>query len=176
MKSLLFGCAMMLTAMSAAAQDKSIREFTANFKGKADVTSVNIGNLGLRFANLVLKMGEKDDPDVKNYGKILKHISHLTVYSFENLDSTSIYANNILQLKRSLESKENFDLLMEVRENNNQVYVLNKGKSDELGKLVLLVQGDKELSVISLRTSLKMADVNDLVKEFASKDKAVTIR
>ncbi|NIG56127.1 DUF4252 domain-containing protein [Chitinophaga sp. Cy-1792] len=177
MKSLLFGCAMMLMATAAAAQDKSIREFTDNFKGKADVTNVNISSLGLRFAGLITKMAEKNDPDVQTFRKLLKHISHLTVYAFENMDSASVSANDVARLKRSLESRENFEMLMEVREKSSQIYVLNKGKDDELGKLVMLVQDEKDLAVISLKTSLKMDDVNDLVKHFASKDsKVVTIR
>ncbi|MBV7529968.1 DUF4252 domain-containing protein [Chitinophaga sp. sic0106] len=168
MKTFLIGCSMLLMAGTVAAQEKSIREFKDSFKGKADMTTVHLGSMAMKLAGMVMKMDKDDDPETIAAKKLIDKVKNLRIYSFENLDSTAIAANDVFKLKRNLEVKDHYELLMEVREQNNQIHILNKGKNDELGDLVMLIQGDRELTVINLHTTLKIEDVNGLVKQFAS--------
>ena len=169
MKTLLMSCCMLLATGLVSAQDKSIREFCNNFQGSAEETSIHVGSAMMKLGNLLVKFADKDDDDVKMTARVMKHVKNLRIYHYENLDSIALQRNDLFALKRNLMSKDRFDMLMEMRENNNQIQLLNRGRSDELGDLVMLVQGDREITVISLHTTLKMDDVNNLVKQFASK-------
>ncbi|WP_291910637.1 DUF4252 domain-containing protein [Chitinophaga sp. CB10] len=168
MKTFLIGCGMLLLAGTVSAQEKSIREFKNSFKGKADLTTVHLGSFAMKLAGLVIKMDKEDDPEAEAAKKLISKVKNVRIYSFENLDSTAIADNDVYRLKRNLEVKDHYELLMEVREQNNLVHILNKGRNDELGDLVMLIQGDRDLTVINLHTTLTIADVNGLVKQFAS--------
>ncbi len=160
---------MLLVCGLVSAQDKSIREFCHNFQGNAEETSIEVGAAMMKLGRLIVRFSDKGDEDMKMTARVMKHVRKLKVYHFQNLDSIALQRNDLSALKRSLINNDRFDLLMEMRENNNHIQMLNRGKSDELGDLVMLVQGDREITVISLHTTLKMDDVNNLVKQFASR-------
>ncbi|RAJ79229.1 uncharacterized protein DUF4252 [Chitinophaga dinghuensis] len=169
MKTLVMSCCMLLVCGLVSAQDKSIREFCNNFQGKAEETSIEVGSAMMKLGGLIVRFADKGDEDIRMTARVMKHVRKLKIYHYEKLDSIALQRNDLSALKRNLMDKDRFDMLMEMRENNNQIQLLNRGKSDELGDLVMLVQGDREITVISLHTTLKMDDVNNLVKQFASR-------
>lgn len=168
MKSLLIaaGC-MLLSATAVKAQDKCLREFRNKYKGSAEVHSVNMGKFALNLGSLCLSF-DNEDADAKALGHALKGIRKVKVYTISNVKGGTISYDDIADLKSNLQRNENFDLLMEARENGSMVHILNKGKDDELGNVVMLVQNENDFVIVNLQTNLKIADINHLIRQFAS--------
>ncbi|WP_212004313.1 DUF4252 domain-containing protein [Chitinophaga sp. HK235] len=169
MKSLLFGCCLMIAGTSVTmAQDKSLREFRNNYRGKAEVHSISVGSIPLRFSAWVLKFGEAGDEDVKQARQLLRGVRKVKLHTIENPEGLHITNSDVEALKQKLQTKDHFETLMEVREKGNMIHVLNKGKDDELGHVVMLVQEENEFLMVNLQTNLKIEDINRLIRQFAS--------
>ena len=168
MKSLLIaaGC-MFLSATAVKAQDKCLREFRNKYKGSAEIHTVNLGKFALNLGSLCLSF-DNEDADAKAMGHALKGIQKVKVYTISNVKGGTVSYDDIADLKSNLQRNENFDLLMEARENGSRVHILNKGKDDELGNVVMLVQEENEFVIVNLQTTLKIADINHLIRQFAS--------
>ncbi|WP_143310818.1 DUF4252 domain-containing protein [Chitinophaga vietnamensis] len=168
MKSFVIGCCCLLAASAAFGQEKSIREFRDNFRGKADEASVRVGAAGMRLAGWVLSFDDSGDPDVSTMRKLMRKVRNVKVYTFSNADSSLLNGEEVNRLKHNLESRDHFETLMEVREKSgSRVQVFSKGKDDELGNVVMLLQDAKDFVVVNLHTSLKVEDINDLIRQFA---------
>lgn len=168
MKSLLIaaGC-MFLSATAVKAQDKCLREFRNKYKGSAEVHTVSLGKFALHLGSLCLSF-DNEDADAKVMGHALKGIQKVKVYTISNIKGGTVSYDDIADLKSNLQRNENFDLLMEARENGSRVHILNRGKDDELGNVVMLVQEENEFVIVNLHTTLKIADINHLIRQFAS--------
>lgn len=166
-KLLLGGCLLLASVSTILAQDKSLREFRNKYRGKADVISVKIGSFPLRMAGFVMSFSS-DDEDVKTLRPILKDVRKIKVHTIENPQGANVTSEDVAALMHRLQTKDHFETLMEVRDKGNMVHILNKGKDDELGNVVMLIQEDNEFLMVNLETKLKMADINRLINQFAS--------
>lgn len=160
-------CLVAGSLVTATAQDKCLRQFRESYRGKAEVHSVRVGALPLRFAGWVMSF-DSDDKDAKAVKLMLKGVKKVKVYSIENFNGATVTGEDITRLKNDLQRKDNFEPLMEVRDKGSMIHVLNKGKDDELGNVVMLVQDDNEFLMVNLQTNLKITDINSLIRQFAS--------
>ena len=48
--------------------------------------------------------------------------------------------------------------------------MLNKGKGDELGNVVMLIKDEKELVMLHFHTSMLMSDIQDLIDRSLTKN------
>ncbi|SEW50811.1 DUF4252 domain-containing protein [Chitinophaga arvensicola] len=168
MKSLLIaaGC-LLLSATAVKAQDKSLRQFRNKYKGSAEVHTLKVGNFAFKLGSLCLSF-DNTDSDAKALRHAIKNVQRVKMYTISNVKGGTVSQDDIADLKSNLQRNENFDLLMEVREKGSLVHILNKGKDDELGNVVMLVQDENEFLIVNLQTSLKMSDINELIQQFAS--------
>ncbi|MBC9910164.1 DUF4252 domain-containing protein [Chitinophaga varians] len=166
-KLLLGGCLLLASVSTVLAQDKSLREFRNKYRGKADVVSVKIGSFPLRLAGFVMSFSSGDE-EVKKLRPILKDIRKIKVHTIENPHGANVSNEDVATLMQQLQTKDHLETLMEVRDKGTLVHILNKGKDDELGNVVMLVQEDNEFLIVNLQTKLKIADINRLINQFAS--------
>nr|WP_295870155.1 DUF4252 domain-containing protein [uncultured Chitinophaga sp.] len=166
-KLLLGGCLLLASVSTVVAQEKSLREFRQKYKGCAETTSIKLGGMSLRLAGWVMSF-DKEDEDVKNVRTLLKDLRKVKVHTIENLHGASISSDDVATLKRRLQDRDHFETLMEVRDKGSLVHIMNKGKDDELGHVVMLIQDTNEFTMVNLETNLKIADINRLINQFAS--------
>lgn len=166
-KLLLGGCLLLASVSTVVAQEKSLREFRQKYKGCAETTSIKLGGLSLRLAGWVMSF-DKEDEDAKNVRALLKDIRKVKVHTIENLQNARISSEDVATLIGRLQDKDHFETLMEVRDKGSMVHILNKGKADELGHVVMLIEDANEFTMVNLETNLKITDINRLINQFAS--------
>jgi len=160
------GC-FLLSATAVSAQDKSLREFRNKYRGAAETHTVGLGSFSMRLAGWCLSFDDSD-ADAGAIKHALKNVRRVKIYTISNVNGTTVSNDDIADLKSNLQRNENFDLLMEVRDKGSLVHVLNKGKDDELGNVVMLVQDQQDFVIVNLQTTLKIAEINSLIRQFAS--------
>lgn len=160
------GC-VLLSASAVSAQDRCLREFRNKHRAGSEVHTVSMGGVSLKLAGWCLSFAD-DDADAKSVKHALKNVQKVKIYTISNVNGSTVSGEDIAELKSNLQRNEHFDLLMEVREKGNLVHVLNRGNDDELGNVVMLVQDQSDFVIVNLQTTLKMSDVNSLIRQFAS--------
>lgn len=148
------------------AQDRLLTQFYNAHRGVAMTLKLGVGRLPLRLVSGFIP--NEQSQDGVNAKKIFSQIRKVKVYIMQGYDGP-IPTSDLTSLKQKLIDKENFDLLMEVRDKGNIVHVLNKGTEENLGNVVLLIQDEKDMIMVHLHTSLRFEDINGLIKEFNTK-------
>ncbi|NSL86556.1 DUF4252 domain-containing protein [Chitinophaga solisilvae] len=170
MKSLIIGSCIVLGSFTGIrAQDKSLREFRNSYAGKTEIAGTRLSALSLGLIRLAVSLDRQPDEDTKAARLLLRKVHKVKIFSIDNPAGSVVKKEDIARLKNNLLEKEHFDVLMECRQQGNQVYILNKGKDDELGRVVILVEDENDLQVVNLQTSLRISDINYLIQRFASR-------
>lgn len=161
--------AIFLSVSPAMAQKKELRKFFKEYRGQSTSTfRFGLGRVILKLASWVVPASvmEEGGTPLKH---MLSHLHRMKIYTIEGYDKANPPVKNedVQRLKNILINKEKYDQLVEVRDGSSLVHVLNKGKEDELGTMVILVQDEADFVIVYLKTTLKMTDVNSLVNHFA---------
>ncbi|WP_158563369.1 DUF4252 domain-containing protein [Chitinophaga silvatica] len=167
MKKYIIALGCLLGVATTQAQTKSIKAFKEKYKNNAETQTFSMGGLKLKLLSFCLTFDDSDDATtVKN---TLDNVRKVKIYTISNSKGSLIDPQDITDLKNTLRRNDHFDMLMEVRDKENLVQVLNKSNNDdELGNVVMLVQDQNDFVIVNLETTLKISDVNKLVKQFAS--------
>jgi hypothetical protein len=170
MKSIIITGCLVLSAVVLKAQDRYLKEFRNKYRDAAETHTVTLGSFAMQLAGCCVKVKtETGDAGKARLAKhALKNIDRMKIYTISNPRGNTIDPRDVDDLKSNLERNENFELLLEARDKNSQVQILNKGKGDELGNVVMLVQDDEDFVMINLHTTLKISEVSSLVHQFAS--------
>ncbi|MGO4291491.1 DUF4252 domain-containing protein [Chitinophaga sp. RAB17] len=160
------GC-FLLSASAVSAQDRCLREFRNKHRANAEVHTVSVGGFSMKLAGWCLSFAG-DDADAKSVKHALNNVRRVKVYTISNVNGSTVSRDEIADLKSNLERNEHFDMLMEVRDKGSLVHILNKGKDDELGNVVMLIQDASDFVIVNLQTTMKISEVNSLIRQFAS--------
>jgi hypothetical protein len=158
--------ALLLAVSPAMAQKKALRKFYRQYRGDAFTFKIGVGRLPLKLASWIVPASA-----MKEEGVPLKHllskVQKVKVYTISGDERPPVDIAAMQRLKQTLIDKDGFEPLVEVREGNSLVHLLNRGKDDELGNVVILVQDESDFVMVNLRTTLQMKDVNTLIQGFA---------
>ncbi|ASZ12834.1 DUF4252 domain-containing protein [Chitinophaga pendula] len=155
-------------AVPALAQKKYLRQFHRKYVDKAETHRIGVGGFFVKLASWVIPA--EGDEDTKNLKRILGKVGGIKIYTIESENGRSVInPDDIAALKQKLVKKGHFESLMEVRSDGDIVHVMNSGKDDEIGNLVVLVNDDDQMVMIHLRTRLKMSDLDFVMKELGNK-------
>jgi hypothetical protein len=168
MKRSIICLSLLLAAVPALCQQKYLKQFQREYADRATTFSMGLG--------FFLKLGAFvpssafDDEDGAIIKRMISKVSRMKVYMISADDSGTIDSKDIRRLRQTLINKSGLEPLLEVRDNGSTVYMLNKGKGDELGNVVLLVKDEKELVMLHFHTSMLMSDIQDLIDRSVAKD------
>lgn len=157
---------LLLATGAASAQTQYLKDFHRKYRGKGETFRIGVGSVPLKLAASIIPADAFDDEDGVAIKRLLKKIKHVKVYAITTENSETINSNAIHDLRQTLINKARLEPLMEVRDGNSDVYILNKGREDELGNVVILAKDDKEMVIVHLQTSLHMEDVQMLLDHF----------
>lgn len=155
---------LLLAVSPAMAQKKSLRAFYREYRGECDAVRIGVGRIPLKLASWIIPAN--DDKDLRHVKWVLGKVHKVKVYTLAGATKDLIDVAAVQRLKQTLINKDGFESLVEVRHEGSMVYMLNKGKEDELGNVVILVQDDEDFVMVNLRTKLHVDDVNALIQGF----------
>jgi nitrate reductase NapAB chaperone NapD len=153
----------LLAASPVMGQKKYLRKFYREQKWENHAIGfrIGVGGFMMRFASLIIPASVMDENGV-SVKPMLSKIHKVKVYTLETSGKIPLE-----RLRQTLIEKEQFEPLVEVRHQGSQIYLLNKGKGDNIGKMVVLIQSDGEFVMVYLRTNLHMEDINQFVQQVA---------
>lgn len=154
---------LLLAGHASFAQEKLLREFRNTHRGGAETFTLGLSFIPLKLASWIIPASAIDEESGVSIKRIVRKIRSMKIYTITMQDER-ISSEDIYNLKQKLINKAGFESLMEVRDKGSVVHILNKGRQDEIGNLVMLVQDDKDMVMINLHTSLKMEDLNTLIR------------
>lgn len=157
--------ALLLVVSPAMAQKKSLRKFYRQYRGDAVGVRIGVGRIPLKFASWVIPNSAKMENGTE-LKRLIGKLQKVKVYTLAGVSNSLIDSKAIHALKQTLIEKDGFESLVEVRHEDANVYMMNKGKDDELGNVVILVQDEEDFVMVNLRTTLHMDDVNMLIQGF----------
>lgn len=163
---ILLVAAVLLTVSPALAQKKALRKFYREHRGDAITFKIGVGRVPLKLASWIIPASAMFDEGVP-LKRIISRVQKVKVYTISGDEGTPVNVADMKRLKKTLIEEDQFEPLMEVREGNSIVHILNKGNDDELGNVVILVQEDSDFVMVNLRTTLRMDDVNLLIQGVA---------
>ena len=145
---------------AAMAQSKSADEFHNKYQGDRDATVVKLnGSIFNLVANIAAEADEADE-DAQALARIAKEINSIKILSVPVYKS-GLEPDDIKQLRNDLIS-EKYDELMTVRDGSDRIYFLAQGDEKEVRNMYVLIQEDREFTMLSIDGRLKMADLSYL--------------
>ncbi|GAA0565565.1 DUF4252 domain-containing protein [Chitinophaga japonensis] len=167
MKTLITCCLLLaLAAGPVSAQRKYLKEFQREYRGKAETYRIGLGFLAkiggaLLPASLIDEGEDKETAVVVK--RMLRKVKRMKLYVIQAKNSDAIDRESLYRLRQNLADKAGLEPLLEVRDQGSTVYMMNKGKGDELGNVVVLIKDESELVMLHLRTRMLMKDIQDLI-------------
>ncbi|SEW38351.1 protein of unknown function [Chitinophaga sp. YR573] len=158
-----------LAAGPAMGQRKCLRQFYHEHKRgqHAETFKIGLGRLTMKFANLFIPANLMEEDGIP-FKRLFSSVHRMKLYAISGTgpDST-VETASIQRLKQRLIDRYKFEPLVEVRHEGSIVHLLNKGNEDNVGDLIVLVQDAHDFVILDLRTSLKISDINQLVRQLA---------
>lgn len=152
MKTITFFALMLVVPLAGFAQSKSLDDIFNKFENKEGVTSVNISKDMMGF---VAQM-DSTDSKCKN---ILSKIGQVKILVFEHASMED--KSNFNSMAKSLPLSD-YKELMVVRENNQSIKMLLRENQGKVSEFLLLVIGEKEPVIISIRGNIDPKDLGKL--------------
>ena len=147
-------------ASSTFAQVKPINTFYKKHKKSDHATKLSIPawviDLGIGIAASTL-----EDEDEKAAIKMAKKIQKIKLLVIE--EENAIEKKEVQYLISKL-SNQNFEPLMNIRDGGSNVTFMMREKKDKIKNLLILVSEKDEFIMLSLKTKIKVSDINKLIK------------
>jgi hypothetical protein len=160
---------LLLGAMPALCQQKYLKSFQREYYDKATTFRMGLGFL-IKIGGNVIPASAFDNEDGAVIKRMLRKVSSMKLYVISAEDSETIDSKDVHRLKQTLIRKSGLEPLLEIRDKGSSVYMLNKGKGDELGNVVMLIKEEKELVMLHFHTSMLMSDIQDLIDRSLTKN------
>jgi hypothetical protein len=158
--------ALLLAVSPAVAQKKYLRKFFREYGEDAYTFKIGVGRIPLKLASWIVPASAMKENKVP-LKQLLSKVQRIKVYLIAGDEDMPVSTGAIQKLKQTLIEKERFEQLVEVRDKGSIVHLLSRGKDDELGNVVILVQDEHDFVMVNLQTHLHVSDVNLLIQGFA---------
>ena len=146
------------------AQSKAVQSFVDKYSDHDDVTYVVIkGSLFNLIASIAeYDNGEEPDEDLQALGRIADGIKSMEVIQVPYFD-TDLSREEVAALRSSL-AKEKYEEFVSVKDGKELVNVMAQGTGNEVSNGIILVDEREEFTLITVKGTLSMKDLNYLSK------------
>lgn len=160
MKKLKYVLLLLILPSLMMAQSRAINKFYRSHK--KDAGAVNISLPGW-----ILKLGagigkRYVDEEERELLKYVKHIKKMKVLVME--DGSSVSKEESRKFMNKVRNKGMQDLIY-IKDEETNVSIMVQEKKDVIRKLLIFVRDDEELVMLSLKTKIKMEDINNLIRD-----------
>ena len=152
MKTITFFAFLMAISLTGFGQSKSLDDIFSKFENKDGVTSINISK---DMMGLVAQM-DSNDVKCKNFISQIKQVKVL-VFEHASIEDKSSFNSMAKSLPLS-----NYKELMVVKENNQSIKMLLLEDQGKVSEFLLLVTGEKEPVLISIRGNIDPKELGKL--------------
>lgn len=144
MKKIILTMIMVFAAVSVNAQNKALTNFFDKYAADPSFTHINIsGKMFEMIGSLEMDNAEEQQMISESLGKI----QNVQVLVKEN----NVNGTQLFNEAFSLIKGQNFDELMSVREEENDVKIMIQEKDNKINDLIVLVGGEKEFVLLNIR-------------------------
>jgi hypothetical protein len=168
-RCILISACLLLGTLPALCQQKYLKSFQREYYDKANTFRMGLGFL-IKIGGSVIPASAFDNEDGAVIKRMLRKVSRMKLYVISAEDSGTIDTKDVRRLQQTLIRKSGLESLLEVRDNGSAIYMLNKGKGEELGNVVMLIKEEKELVMLHFHTSMLMSDIQDLIDRSVAKN------
>ncbi|SHF78739.1 DUF4252 domain-containing protein [Dysgonomonas macrotermitis] len=157
-KSIVYICFFMLLGFSASAHN--VDELMTCYSKVPKAENVKLR----KFLFSMMKMVSTNDSE----SKVFRKVSSVQVLDLSDCTSgdKKRFANDVSNMKMG-----DYDLLMRVKDDKDDVYILSKTKKKKIRELYIVSAGGKEPSIVKLNGKFSFDDLADLTKEYGVKKK-----
>ncbi len=168
MKKLYIIAALLLIAMGAAAQEG--RNIYNKYSGKEGVSAVYISpamfKLIGQLPELKVDMGEGETVDM---APLIRSFSGFYMLNISDPQSVSALSTDIKTMLANDRSKKHYELLMEVKEEGDNVQIYTAGTDDIIESFVFFcTDSDDEVQFICIDGTMNRSDVESVIVKAAS--------
>lgn len=149
------------------AQNKAVHNFQEKYRNDRDATYVAISRSLFRFISEVAEdalTGENTEADqeMQALARVANGITSLKILIIPKYES-GLKAQEIDNLKSSLE-KDNYEVLMSVKEGSRFLYFMAQGNENELRNMLVLIDDKDEFTLLNIDGTLTTKDLSYLTK------------
>ena len=142
------------TALTSCNYEPGVSEAFAKYKYREGVTSITVPGWAIGLATMVADLEDEEK-------ELLSCIDRVKVLSVENNDlNARINLHN--EFYEHINRKGDYDELLVVRENNENVTIFGKMTEDAIKEMVILVGGD-ENAMIYLKGEIRPEQINKFI-------------
>lgn len=152
MKTITLSAFMLAVSLAGFAQSKSLDDMFSKFENKNGVTSVNISKDMMEF------VAQMDSMDSKSRN-FLSKISQVKILVLNQASMDDKSSFNLMAKSLPL---SDYKELMVVKENNQNIKMMLRENQGKVSEFLLLVTGDKEQVILSIRGNIDPKDLKKL--------------
>ncbi len=160
MKKLSYVLLLLILPAMLVAQNRSINKFYRMHKKDAGATNISLPGWILKLGAGIGKRYVNDEE--KELLKYVKHIKKMKVLVME--DGSTVSKEESKKFMNSIRKKGMQDLIY-IKDDETNVSIMVQEKKNTIRKLLIFVRDDEELVMLSLKTKLKMEDINNLIRD-----------
>ncbi len=148
MKKIFFLSLLGLIGTAARAQDHYLDEFFSRHQGESQAVNLTLDHPGGILSGLLGAQGN---------GDLTSKITGIHLVVFSNAGDKAL--NDDVALLSANLQRDHFDDLMSVRKQGNMVHFLARSEAGNIKDMVLVVQGEDEIVVASMRGDITQKDL-----------------
>jgi len=126
------------------------------------VNKITIGRLPIGIVRLFVD---------KEYKPILKQVKKLRVL---NIDNVAELDTDIMDALYAKVDKNNYQELIEIRDNGQRIFLKVKEDNDTLNELLAVVNDGDQLSIIEVKGKIKYTELEKLINTYTSSESSST--
>ena len=154
----------MLYPNLAKAQTKAINTFYKKNKKIEGANSASIPGVAIDIAASIVKFSAETEQD-KQAVKLLRKVNKLKFLNVEN--NSADLLEDLKQLKSALK-KDSFDEMLSVRSEGTRLEFMVRPRNGKLKNIFLTIIEDGEVNMVSLKTRIKLKDIQKLINSLQS--------
>ena len=156
---LAFMLLVLLCPRSINAQTKAINTFYKKHKKAEGANHMSIPAVAIDIAASIVKMSAETEQEKQGI-KLLRKVNKVKFLQFESGDP--FFKEEVRQFKTSLK-KESFDEMLSMRNDGTRLEFMIKPHKGKLKNIILYIKDGPEVSLISLKTKIKLKDIQHLL-------------
>jgi hypothetical protein len=160
---------LLLAAAPAIAQKKYLKKFQREHRHNASTLRIGLG-FWVKMGGAILPARAIDGEEGVIIKRMLRKTGRMKLYLISGADSSVINNGDIRQLRQTLATRSGLEPLFEIRDQGSYIYMMNKGKGEELGNVVLLIRDEQDLAILHFHTRMQMSDIQDLINRSVASD------
>ena len=167
MKNLLLLITLFCISLSASAQNRSIKNFYHKYKRYDNTRNFVLPGFLIWFGTGIANEMTTDE-EAKIFLKFAKKFKTMRLLVME--DENQVTAEDFNKLINGAK-KANYEELIRVSDKGTKVHIFGRGKSDKLKNLLILVSEEDTFVMMSMKTKIRVKDLNRLIKDLIKLDK-----